>query len=74
MTSLKSSEDSKRFKTSKKSLDDQFSSNTERISKLAKDLQNADPDAGAKVTALLYTHMHACILYVTLLQSCILAI
>lgn len=52
VTTLKSSEDAKGFKKSKKSLDDQFSSNTTKISALVKDLQATDPDAGAKVTEL----------------------
>ena len=46
---LKTSEDAKGFKTKKKALDEKFTSNTDKISNLVKDLQTVDPEAGARV-------------------------
>ena len=50
ITSLKTSEDTKTFKKSKKDLDTAFVGDTEKISARVKDLQATDPEAGAKVS------------------------
>lgn len=49
ISAYKTSKDSKTFKGTKKSLDDQYKSNSEEVGSLAKDVQGLDPDACAKV-------------------------
>lgn len=49
ISSFKNSSDTKTFKSTKKSLDDQFKAFGERVSQLAKELQPNDPDGAAKV-------------------------
>ncbi len=51
ITSLKTSEDTKAFKKSKKDLDTAFVGDTDKIAAQVKVLQAADPEAGSKVSA-----------------------
>lgn len=50
ITAYKTSKDSKTFKTTKKTLDDRYKSNSDEVSSLAKEVQGLDPDTNAKVS------------------------
>lgn len=58
IATFKNSRDTKTLKTTKKSLDDKYKTQTEKVSSVLKELQTSDTDSSAKVRMQCVFHIH----------------